>query len=82
MRGMTGGYCTPAIYVDGAPTAGFSAGDLDAMVQPDQIEGIEVYTSSAQTPPQFSQGLRDCGVVAVWTRTSPRAAAMRPATTP
>jgi hypothetical protein len=71
MRALYGGDCEPSIYVDGMRIPHFSASDLDNMVQPDYIEGVEVYNSAVQTPAQFMDPFSSCGAIIVWTRTSP-----------
>jgi hypothetical protein len=62
------GRCTPAVYVDGMQVFD-GASELDNLVRPNEIAGIEVYTGVGGTPPQFSgAGSNGCGVVAVWTK--------------
>jgi hypothetical protein len=62
------GQCTPAVYVDGMVVMD-GASELDNLVRPTDIMGVEVYTGAAGTPPQFSgAGSNGCGVVAVWTK--------------
>jgi hypothetical protein len=69
MRAMFGnGRCQPNIYIDGAPYRHFSASDLDNMVRPDRIEGLEVYDSAMQTPPEFQDPFSNCGSIVVWTK--------------
>jgi hypothetical protein len=68
MRSMTGGMCEPDIYVDGMYMIGMSTNDLDMMVHPDQVAGVEVYTSPVEAPPDFQMGKNTCGVIAVWTQ--------------
>ena len=46
--------------------------DLNGIVQPDQIAGLEIYTAS-MTPAEF-RGKQGCGTVVVWTRASQRPA--------
>ena len=71
MRGLGGGggCSSPLIYLDGAFIGG--AGDyvnLDNLVRPDQVEGIEVYKGPSQVPPQFNMTGSACGVIVIWTR--------------
>ncbi len=62
------GQCTPAVYVDGMIVMD-GASELDNLVRPTEIMGVEVYNGAAGTPPQFSgAGSNGCGVVAVWTK--------------
>ena len=51
MRGPFG-LCSPAIYIDGMYFANLTTDDLNVMVPPRDIVGIEVY-SDATTPAQF-----------------------------
>ena len=67
MRGPGRGFCAPAVYLDGMPMYGLDSDDLDAAVQPGDITGIEVYTSTT-VPPQFERPLSGCGSILVWTR--------------
>jgi hypothetical protein len=69
MRSMFGGgRCQPNIYVDGAAYRNFSASDLDNMVHPDRIAGLEVYESALQAPPEFQDPFSNCGSIVVWTK--------------
>jgi hypothetical protein len=74
MTGMRSSYCFPRVYLDGvlarpssttAPTL-----TLDEIAKPEEIEGIEIYRSSSQVPPEFSGADSSCGIVLIWTRTS------------
>jgi hypothetical protein len=78
MRGTAGSACSPAVYIDGGYMGDLSADDLDDMVNPDQIAGIEVYAGAA-VPPQFTRGMagvgrtgESCGSIVIWTRPSSR----------
>jgi len=58
--------CQPMVWVDGqrVPHA-----ELDEVVTPSDIAGIEFYTSMAGTPAQYlERSNRACGTVLVWTR--------------
>jgi hypothetical protein len=71
MRGVWGD-CSPEVYVDGTYMTGMLAGELDTMVLPEAVAGMEVYTSPMEAPPQFQMGRNACGVIVVWTRPIPR----------
>jgi hypothetical protein len=62
------GTCTPTLYIDGVkatPTFGMT---IDDLVRPVEIEGMEIYRSIAEAPPQY-QGLNaGCSAILVWTR--------------
>jgi hypothetical protein len=60
--------CVVQYYLDGVHMVMPSA-DLLAQLRPSDIEGIEVYRGPAETPPIFSRGGAECGVIAIWTRT-------------
>ncbi len=59
--------CSPAYFMDGIPT--------DAAVlwltPVGEIEGIEVYSGPAETPPELESAQARCGVIALWTRPPP-----------
>jgi hypothetical protein len=59
-----GGSCQPTVYLDNAPFGG-GVSEFTKEVSPQQIMGIEVYTT-ATAPPQFAG---PCGSIVVWTRT-------------
>jgi hypothetical protein len=77
MRGTFSDRCSPAIYIDGIYMSDLSADDIDGMVRPDEVAGIEIYAGS-WVPAQFTRGLAGigrlgeaCGSIAIWTRPSP-----------
>jgi hypothetical protein len=76
MRGMfddpmmpSGGACVPTFFIDGMMFPDVGADDLDNMLHPEQVMGIEVYTATS-LPPQFSRGLNGggCGAIVIWTK--------------
>lgn len=65
-RVTTRGRCEPTIWVDGFPE---SERDLDSFVRPGWVAGIEIYTQSPSTPPEFARpGSGECGAIVIWTR--------------
>jgi len=59
--------CQPTVWVDGQRIPG---AELDDVIQPSDIGGIEFYPSSAGIPPQYlDPSNRLCGLILVWTRT-------------
>lgn len=60
--------CTPSVFVDGVRAQGMSVN----AVTPDAIEGIEVYRSVSEVPPELRGGSSSCGAVALWTRVGER----------
>jgi hypothetical protein len=69
MRGDQGA-CTPAIFLDGKQLIYFDLTDLNSLVQPEELGGMEVYTA-AMTPAQFRSKL-GCGTIVVWTKPAER----------
>lgn len=61
------GVCSPTLWVDGMM---YTPGEvqLDDLLPPDQIEGIEVYTRQSQAPAQYTNTMSGCGSIVVWTR--------------
>jgi hypothetical protein len=59
--------CTPAIFLDGVrfPLMGES---IDDIVNPMDIEGIEVYPHASEVPAEFMTAGNNCGAVAIWTK--------------
>lgn len=54
--------CVPVVYVD---RLRMDQSDL-SMIDVTQLEGIEVYRSAAEVPPEYASGLGDCGVILAW----------------
>lgn len=72
-----GSPCYPTIYLNGniirlggaSPGNAANAGEWTTLVNPDDVAGIEVYTSLAGTP-AVAQGTNSpCGTVLIWTST-------------
>lgn len=71
MRGINGP-CEPELFVDGMRLPGDFLRDLDMVVRPSEILGIEVY-DVGQAPPQYAN-FRSCGTILIWTRPAVRPA--------
>ncbi len=70
MRGVMNP-CEPSIVIDGVRLPELTGADLNMMVSPEEISGVEVYTSAGTVPAQFkglSQASMRCGAVVVWTK--------------
>lgn len=68
MRDLAGRLCAPVVYLDGHYIRGLGAEDINAMLGPDQIAGIEVYELGT-APAQFSPPpMVECGSIVVWTQ--------------
>ncbi len=61
--------CPPAIFVDEQPT---SMSVLD-ITPPSDVEGVEIYRGTAETPPELNNETARCGgAIAIWTRRGKR----------
>ena len=58
-------FCAPTVFIDGARVFN-SGGDLDAIVNVQDVRAIEVYTRGSSVPIEFSN-LDGCGSLVVWT---------------
>jgi hypothetical protein len=58
--------CPAEVYIDGHLMRGISAAELDALVKPEHIEGIEVFSAGSPKPPQFDSGMSGCGSLVIW----------------
>lgn len=66
MTGGTGSRCRPTVFLDGLPAEGFQVDNL----QPEAVEGIEVYRRPSEIPAEFKGvGPVECGVLAIWSQT-------------
>lgn len=68
-------HCPTQIWVDGflinpqgVMPPGVDDYAIDDVVQPQDVEGIEVYSGLSTVPPEFLNRWAQCGVVAIWTR--------------
>lgn len=59
--------CNPGVFMDGIPAD--AAALFLTPIQ--EVEGLEVYTGPADTPPELESPQARCGVVVIWTRTPP-----------
>ena len=66
MRGPYG-KCAPTIFLNGSRMSNLSADDIDDLISPKEIAGIEIY-SEAAAPAQFRESTRMdvCGSVVIW----------------
>lgn len=63
------GYCPVQYYIDGAPFLSSGGDDMDQIVQPQDIQAIEVYKGPTETPAEFQGGGgAACGTIVIWTR--------------
>jgi carboxypeptidase family protein/TonB-dependent receptor-like protein len=59
--------CRPAVFLDGLPLTLLRGESIDHLVNPMDVEGIEVYRHPTQVPVEFQRG--NCGAIVIWTRT-------------
>lgn len=60
---------SPLIFLDGRFFGGGRTYvDLDAVANPEEVEGIEIYNGVATVPTEFRRPGSQCGVIGVWTR--------------
>jgi hypothetical protein len=59
------GGCIPSVYLDGVPI-GLLGMTIDDLIQPMNLEGIELYRGPAETPVEFARNA--CGAIVLWTR--------------
>lgn len=60
--------CAPLVYLDGIPVGTAADGNLDRVVNPIAIAGIEIYVGVAKIPLQYLTPGSNCGVIVMWTR--------------
>ncbi|HEU0052676.1 MAG TPA: carboxypeptidase regulatory-like domain-containing protein [Longimicrobium sp.] len=56
--------CETQVFMNGIPTGQF---EIDE-VNPEDIEGIEIYDGAADVPPAFTRGTSLCGAIVIWVR--------------
>lgn len=56
--------CSPAYFLDGIPTDRA----VLYLTPPNDLEGVELYSGPAETPPELEGARSRCGAVAMWTR--------------
>ena len=67
MRGAFEEWCEPAVFVNGHDMSFMAAEDIDDVVSPKEVAGIEIY-SVGTAPSEFQPGLRGCGSIVIWTK--------------
>ena len=61
------GTCTPKVYLNGVHANRGTVAQLDDLVRPMDLEGIEVYRGIAEMPGEYYDETH-CGVILLWTR--------------
>jgi hypothetical protein len=67
MRGGFSAKCIPSIWLNNLQLQDVAAADLDGLMQPNDLIGVEVYQPT-QVPAQFRVGMTGCGAVVFWRR--------------
>lgn len=59
--------CYPQYYLDGNESSAYFA----RHTPPKDVKGIEIYRGSSEVPGEFGGSNSACGVIAIWTKSSP-----------
>jgi carboxypeptidase family protein len=59
--------CYPQYYIDGIESTAYFA----RHTPPKDVKGIEIYRGSSEIPGEFGGSNSACGVIAIWTKSSP-----------
>jgi hypothetical protein len=59
--------CNPAFFMDGIP----SDPSIAYLTPVSDVEGVEIYSGPADTPPELEGARARCGAIAIWTRPPP-----------
>jgi carboxypeptidase-like protein len=59
--------CYPQYYLDGIESSAYFA----RHTPPHDVKGVEIYLGSSETPGEFQNSNSGCGVIAIWTKSSP-----------
>lgn len=59
--------CYPQYYIDGHESTAYFA----RHTPPKDVKGIEIYRGSSEIPGEFGGSNSACGVIAIWTKSSP-----------
>jgi Carboxypeptidase regulatory-like domain/TonB-dependent Receptor Plug Domain len=66
------GVCRPSVILDGAVLrvggVGSGGGSVDGLLNPFDIEAVEVYPSAAGVPVQYGGYMSPCGAIVAWSR--------------
>lgn len=60
------GNCRPTVFLDGVRVNGYRS--IDDLVQPLEVEGLEIYRGGYQAPAEFGGMQAGCAVILIWTR--------------
>lgn len=68
LPGPGGGACPVQVFVDGLRASRDVYATVDELVQPHDVEAIEVFRGLSAVPAEFLTPEARCGVIAIWTR--------------
>jgi hypothetical protein len=68
LRGPPQNVCLPRLYVDGSRVTYDANNDINSVVNPGQVEAIEVFRGPSEIPVQYNDSNSMCGVILIWTR--------------
>jgi hypothetical protein len=69
--GPPGNGCLPRLFVDGMRAAYDIDSDINSVVDPEQVEAVELFRGPSEIPVEFNDSNSQCGVILIWTRTEP-----------
>ena len=61
----SGGNCAPRVFLDNLE---INVNEIDEVVQPEHVSGIEVYRGASEIPARFGGSRSSCGVIVFWTK--------------
>jgi hypothetical protein len=59
--------CYPQYFLDGHESSAYFA----RLTPPQDVKGVEIYRGSSETPGEFQGSNSGCGVIVIWTKSSP-----------
>jgi hypothetical protein len=71
MRGAPGNACLPRLFVDGTRVTYDAQNDINSVVNPNQVEAVEIFRGPSEIPVQYNDNNSMCGVILIWTRQEP-----------
>jgi hypothetical protein len=63
--------CLPRLFLDGVRVVYDDRTDINTIIDPDQVEAIEVFRGPSEIPVQYNDNNSQCGVILVWTKKEP-----------
>ena len=67
VRNDFGENCAPSVFIDGLYMWTLSAFEIDGLLSPRQVRGVEIY-AGAQTPFEYQRTVPACGAILIWTK--------------